>query len=141
MGRGSNGIKYLRKKVSIYYACDGHCGYCGKKLEFNELTRDHIIPYSTGARQKDNLMPSCERCNRLKGDLSLEHFRESICLINGVFTRSSFFITCKTPIVFFYEKPPEYEYTEEAFEAAITKTLYQESLKRMYRVLNSLGDD
>lgn len=79
--------------VSIY---NGRCAYCSKKIKYyQDCTADHIIPKSNFKRiietnsqphflkhlgindinHIDNLLPSCRRCNQIKGNLELEQFR------------------------------------------------------------------
>ncbi|MGH1470603.1 MAG: HNH endonuclease [Cellvibrionaceae bacterium] len=52
------------------FARDNHqCLYCGKKFEFTELSRDHVIPTSRGGRDRwENVVTACRRCNQHKGD-------------------------------------------------------------------------
>lgn len=52
------------------------CVYCGEKLSRDTRTQDHIIPRAQGGGLlgRDNLEPSCETCNRKKGDKSLLMF-------------------------------------------------------------------
>lgn len=49
------------------------CVYCGTKLDKGTRTQDHVIPRAHGGGRlgRNNLEPSCEPCNRAKGDLSL----------------------------------------------------------------------
>lgn len=45
----------------------GLCHYCGKKFKFKQLTMDHLVPLARGGRStKDNLVPSCKKCNTKK---------------------------------------------------------------------------
>lgn len=45
----------------------GLCHYCGKKFTFKQLTMDHLVPLARGGRStKDNLVPSCKKCNTKK---------------------------------------------------------------------------
>lgn len=52
----------------------GLCYYCGRKTTFKALTMDHLVPLARGGRStKDNLVPSCKKCNnRKKSMLPLE---------------------------------------------------------------------
>jgi len=60
----------------IYNKYNGHCAYCGKKIEFDDMTIDHIIPSSKGgANTLENTIPSCQLCNNQKADKSIEEFR------------------------------------------------------------------
>lgn len=63
----------------IYNKYDGHCAYCGKKIEFDDMTIDHIVPTSKGgANTLDNTIPSCQLCNNQKADKSIEEFRSFV---------------------------------------------------------------
>lgn len=48
---------------------DGHlCMYCGHEFSDHHLTRDHVIPVSTGGKDIwTNVVASCKRCNNHKG--------------------------------------------------------------------------
>ena len=57
------------------------CFYCGVQLVKsghnvpNRLTKDHVIPRSSGGTScVGNLVRACRRCNSWKGSLSLEEF-------------------------------------------------------------------
>lgn len=78
----------------VYQKYEGHCAYCGKDIEFNQMQVDHIVPLSRGFTDEeierygkergtddiDNLNPACARCNRWKSNLTLEQFRKEIDL-------------------------------------------------------------
>ncbi len=45
----------------------GKCYYCGKKVAYKNITMDHVVPLTRGGRStKDNLVPSCKKCNNTK---------------------------------------------------------------------------
>lgn len=45
----------------------GLCHYCGRKVAYKNITMDHLVPLARGGRStKDNLVPSCKKCNNLK---------------------------------------------------------------------------
>ena len=45
----------------------GLCHYCQKKVAYKNITMDHLVPIARGGRStKDNLVPSCKKCNNLK---------------------------------------------------------------------------
>jgi len=45
----------------------GLCHYCQKKVAYKNITMDHLVPLARGGRStKDNLVPSCKKCNNLK---------------------------------------------------------------------------
>lgn len=81
--------KTISKKVRIdvYNKYDGHCAYCGKKLEYKDMQVDHLIPYQRERFKRyteeeiecfENYMPACRRCNHYKRAHSLEVFRQLI---------------------------------------------------------------
>ena len=68
---------------------DGHCAYCGKKLEYKDMQVDHVQPIwrghadenkHKGADDISNYMPSCRSCNFRKGTFNIEQFRNEIRL-------------------------------------------------------------
>lgn len=67
---------------------NGHCFYCGILIKENlyipeygievniYMNKDHFIPKSKGgSNYRENLVPSCQRCNHLKSNFSVEEFR------------------------------------------------------------------
>jgi hypothetical protein len=81
--------KTISKKVrlQVYNKYDGHCAYCGKKIEYKDMQLDHLIPRQRERFGKyseeeiecfENYMPSCRRCNHYKRAHSLEVFRKMI---------------------------------------------------------------
>ena len=93
-------MKIDRRKV--YEKYDGHCGYCGKEIEFKKMQVDHIFPNSRRHWLKaneeikkeegitfdniddfDNLMPTCRRCNHYKRALSVEQFRHRLSVLHN----------------------------------------------------------
>lgn len=74
---------YLNKILSfekimykITYEIYGHrCVYCGKKLNKEILTLDHLYPRAIGGVSiTNNLKPSCQKCNSAKGDKTEEQY-------------------------------------------------------------------
>lgn len=81
--------KTISKKVreAVYQKYDGHCAYCGKKIEYTEMQVDHLIPIQRERFGKyseeqiecfENYMPVDRRCNHYKRAHSLEVFRKMI---------------------------------------------------------------
>jgi 5-methylcytosine-specific restriction endonuclease McrA len=81
--------KTIPKKVrlAVYDKYDGHCAYCGKKIEYKDMQLDHMIPKQRERFKKyteeeiecfENYMPTCRRCNHYKRASSLEGFRKNI---------------------------------------------------------------
>ncbi len=45
----------------------GTCFYCKGKVTHKDITMDHLVPLARGGRStKDNLVPSCKKCNSKK---------------------------------------------------------------------------
>lgn len=81
--------KIVSKKTrgAVYNKYDGHCAYCGKKIEYKDMQVDHFIPRQRTKFKKfseekiecfENYIPSCRRCNHYKRAHSLEVFRRYI---------------------------------------------------------------
>lgn len=93
--------KAIPKKVreAVYSKYDGHCAYCGKKIEYKEMQVDHLIPVQRERFKKyseeeiecfENYMPACRRCNHYKRAHSLEVFRKYIEEIPAKLYRDSY---------------------------------------------------
>jgi len=65
------------KLAAIWDKTGGKCSYCGVLLNpFRTLEIDHIVARANGGTNNIiNLVPSCQDCNRAKGDKDLEDFR------------------------------------------------------------------
>ncbi len=69
-------IRIKRKHFSqevrklLYQQAEGKCALCGKKITFNEMELDHIIPISMGgADEVENLQVCCMPDNRYKANI------------------------------------------------------------------------
>lgn len=71
--------KAIPKKVrqQVYEMYDGHCAYCGCKLEYKNMQVDHVTAvYGHGGEDcLENYKPACRQCNFYKSTLSIEKFR------------------------------------------------------------------
>ncbi|MFA5528406.1 MAG: HNH endonuclease signature motif containing protein [Peptostreptococcales bacterium] len=68
-----------KDRLSVYNKYDGHCAYCGKKIEYKDMQVDHqTASCNGGTNDVDNLFPSCRRCNHYKRSQDLEEYREYI---------------------------------------------------------------
>lgn len=55
------------------------CYYCREYLTDLNRTKDHVIPKSKGGKlTKDNKVYACRKCNRNKGDLTIEEWIEKL---------------------------------------------------------------
>jgi len=60
-----------RFREEIYKSWDHCCGYCGEPA----TSLDHIIPrFKSGSSNRNNLLPSCQRCNSNKGSLDMREW-------------------------------------------------------------------
>ena len=52
------------------------CVYCGRDLDEQTVTRDHVMPVSAGGSNgKENIVAACFQCNRDKGDRTPEEWQ------------------------------------------------------------------
>ena len=77
--------KQNRKKFSaeqrriIYQKANGRCQLCGRKIEYEDMTLDHIVPLSLGgADEMDNLQCTDFACNTFKSNIIPEEFAHRI---------------------------------------------------------------
>ena len=62
-------------RQSIFESWEWKCAYCGKDLDIDSATIDHILPkFKGGHNVKSNMLCSCSKCNRSKGSLLLEEW-------------------------------------------------------------------
>lgn len=60
------------------------CTFCPAVLDAINIGFDHLNPVSQGGSLGfENLTPCCDRCNRLKGRLTLETFKKLIAWLNA----------------------------------------------------------
>ncbi|MCD3254360.1 HNH endonuclease [Clostridium botulinum] len=51
------------------------CAYCGRELKRDEITVDHVIPYSKGGKTDfTNLVIACKHCNQKKSNMTLNQY-------------------------------------------------------------------
>lgn len=66
-------------KCELYHARNEKlCVWCGKELEFDDATLDHVIPRAHGGRDHiDNCAIACRKCNNVRGTLTPGQFLSS----------------------------------------------------------------
>lgn len=71
---------YSQKERALIYAkANGCCKICGRKLQYENMTLDHIMPLSMGGTDGlKNLQASCLICNRIKSNIAPSDFANSI---------------------------------------------------------------
>ena len=78
-----------KTREEVYRKYNGHCAYCGKKIEYKDMQIDHMYPKTMGEsyariigkvelESMENYMPTCRRCNHYKRADGLEMFRKSM---------------------------------------------------------------
>lgn len=66
----------------IYNTAKGRCALCGRKITYDNMTLDHIVPLAmNGADDVGNLRCTCEACNLFKGSVLPDDFMERITRI------------------------------------------------------------
>lgn len=97
----------ISRRAALYYATNGHCFYCTRKLmplpaKSTPLPRpsadlwptiDHKLPRTRGGTDKrDNLVICCYACNTIKGSLTAEEFEAEVlwAIDNGVELEKTF---------------------------------------------------
>ena len=119
--------KTISKKVreAVYDKYQGHCAYCGKKLEYKDMQLDHMIPRQREHFKKyteeeiecfENYMPSCRRCNHYKRAHSLETFREMIEIIPQKLIRDNYIYKVGLDYNLIEEHPHKIEFYFENHE-------------------------
>lgn len=75
------------ERETVYARCNGHCAYCGTKIELKNMQVDHVIPMEFyklyqaegfDLDMMDNYLPACRSCNHYKSTMTLEKFRKAI---------------------------------------------------------------
>ena len=92
-----------KQREAVYAKYDGHCAYCGKKIEYKDMQVDHLIPQRRATSKagrgrlpveqienENNCMCSCRSCNHYKRAHSLETFRRYIEEIPEKLTRDNY---------------------------------------------------
>ena len=108
-------MKIDRKKVFEKY--NGHCAYCGRKIEYKDMQVDHVKPQRNGGSDNlDNLMPSCRTCNHYKRANSLEAFRDMISKIPCKLARDSYIYKVGIAYGFYDSKQKDIKFYFERIE-------------------------
>jgi hypothetical protein len=66
-----------------HFNIDNHCFWCGKELQMDKATLEHIVPESEGGETSfENTTIACAKCNNNRGTMGINEFLESEFLIN-----------------------------------------------------------
>lgn len=65
----SKGKAWETIRLSVLNRDGWRCAVCGKPLEGQDATVDHIVPKAAGGRDElSNLISMCRKCNGIKSD-------------------------------------------------------------------------
>lgn len=80
LSRGKGRINFPKEvRELIYDTAKGKCALCGRKITYDKMTLDHIVPLAmNGADDVSNLQCTCEACNLFKGSVLPDDFMERI---------------------------------------------------------------
>lgn len=66
-------------RMMLYNKADGRCQLCGRKILFESMTLDHVIPLKMGGEDNvNNLQIACEICNSSKASYLPDDFQDRI---------------------------------------------------------------
>ena len=102
------------KRADIYKSLNGRCAYCGELIVYDNMQVEHVQPLSkNGTDIEENMLPSCNDCNTLKADRSLEEFRSMLeNIVNDIFKNKFEYVvaekfglikTISQPVKFYFE--------------------------------------
>ena len=75
----SKNMKYIEFRKSVYNHSKGRCSICGKPINIEEMTIDHIIPLSRGGDGSfSNVQATCYSCNLMKHNLTNDEFMRKL---------------------------------------------------------------
>ena len=64
-----------QERWRVYTRDAGACQICGRQLQFEEMTIDHIIPLEAGGKNElANYQCACRTCNRMKGTMMQDEY-------------------------------------------------------------------
>ena len=100
-----SGDKIKRRRLSakerndFYKMYGGRCAYCGTQITFRGMQIDNKIPLAINCEYtKENMLPACRTCRRIKGNSDIEYFRKTISHIIFRYTGIN------EPVRFYFEK-------------------------------------
>lgn len=102
----------------VYQKYNGHCAYCGCKLEYKDMQVDHVISVyrNNGSNDIDNLMPTCRMCNFYKSTFTVDEFRKNLETLHERLRNTFIYRLAlkyglieehKKDVVFYFEKEQE----------------------------------
>ena len=60
-------LKDFYNRLNVWRRDEGRCMYCGKKVNTQNFTVDHVIPRKQGGKTSwTNIVTACNKCNNIK---------------------------------------------------------------------------
>ena len=88
-----------KERNDFYKMYGGRCAYSGTQITFRGMQIDNKIPLAINCEYtKENMLPACRTCRRMKGTSNIEYFRKTISLIIFRYTGIN------EPVRFYFEK-------------------------------------
>ena len=88
-----------KERNDFYKMYGGRCAYCGTQITFRGMQIDNKIPLAINCEYtKENMLPACRTCRRIKGTSDIVYFRKTISLIIFRYTGIN------EPVRFYFEK-------------------------------------
>ena len=110
-------------RLLVYEKFDGHCAYCGRKIEYKDMQVDHVKPLGAynetnrGTDTRDNMFPACRLCNHYKRAHTVETFRKMISEIPSKLKRDSYIYKVGCAYGFFDDGPQDVKFFFEEYDA------------------------
>ena len=83
-----------------YEKLGGSCFYCKRKVNYDDITEDHVIPKSKGYTLVNNCVFACHTCNQFKSNSNLNEFK------NRVIEKINSIIETKNDLIQMYKNNP-----------------------------------
>jgi hypothetical protein len=75
-------MEEFRSWLMVVLEDEPFCAYCGASINIQTISPDHAVPMARGGSlDRPNLRPSCDPCNRLKGNLLPGEFKAILGLL------------------------------------------------------------
>lgn len=88
-----------KERNDFYKMYGSRCAYCGTQITFRGMQIDHKIPLAiNGEDTKENMLPACRTCRRIKVTSDIVYFRKTISIIIFRYTGIN------EPVRFYFEK-------------------------------------
>ena len=85
-------------RIRVFNLCNGHCAYCGCKIDPKQMQVDHYLSFEFGfaiaqgkgdINSEGNYLPACRSCNYYKAGMHIEQFRRMVSKWHEILMRDS----------------------------------------------------